>query len=429
MPHAISVLRPDQRQPGVAVIDVGQYKTACVIARLLDDGYIEILGAARRPSRGITGGVVTQLPAVRDVMLSALGEAERAAGLRAHRVCVAMSGGHQTTQHVSATTPLPRGVVASADLERVNTRARDTFVQPDRCVLHAAPVQWRLDTMVRSDMPAQAQGRTLGVDMAIISAGAGSVRNLTNTVDRTGLDLRAVVAAGYGAGLAAATDEERQLGVTVIDLGAGVTSAATFKHGRLVHFASIPVGGGHVTNDLAHALSCSLAEAERIKRHAGDMSAQAASDGSPVPVSSITGEGEPRFTSIATVSQVMRARYEEILELVHARLITALGDECIGETIVLTGGGAWVKGVTTLANAMTGQIVSGVARRGPATHVVGFCGQETRLDLTAAIGACRMVLQGVGGVMPAHALVRSAWSTGPREPMVERALNWFRRAV
>lgn len=413
------------RQPGAAVIDLGQSKTVCAIARLTEGNQIEIVGASRRPSSGLSAGIVSNIGQARDVMLSALTEAERVAGLRAHRVSVSFSGGRLSAQtFTGASVPSKRGVT-ERDMRRALAAALAQFSAEGRYGVHAIPTGWTLDGVEGVVHPRELRGAQVMVTLNVVSALSGAVHNMCHVVERTGVDLKALAAAPYAAGLGVTTEEERRLGVTVIDFGAATTAAAVFANGALTHLTSVPIGGMHVTHDLAHGVSCSLQEAERLKRHAASVADRALTDGSPVTVTPLGQEGDTRLSSVATIASVVRARYEEILELIGDRAARAPAMAHAGRHVVLTGGGAQMKGLTTLAAA----ILSANVRRGAPRGAYGVHGAETRLDLAALVGLARLALLGHDDVVSTPYPARHRRGARHNEPALTRAWNWLREAV
>jgi cell division protein FtsA len=194
-------------------------------------------------------------------------------------------------------------------------------------------------------------GERLGVDMHVVTAAAGAVRNLTSCVARCHLDIRALVVSPYAAGLAALVDDERDLGVTVIDMGGGTTTIAVFFDGNLVFTDSVPVGGGHVTNDIARGLSTPIAHAERMKTLYGSAISSLSDEREMISVPQVGEEddGQANHVPKSLLVGIIAPRLEETFELVRNRLESSGFDKIVGRRIVLTGGACQLPGTRELA--------------------------------------------------------------------------------
>lgn len=419
-------------EAGVAVVDLGQYKTLCAIVRRGDDGMMHVMGAARRPSLGMQGACVVDVAQARDGVLSALIEAERLAGLRAHRVVVTTSGGGVSSTVLEGGC-VPHSVgVTDRDMRRAMTMAMGQYDDPARTLVDMPVMGWSVDGVDGIMNPTGYAGARLGVQLAGVSAAAGAVSSLYAGVERTGVELRALVAGPYAAGEGVATREEKQRGVIVLDFGAAVTGAGVFVNGALVQVETVPFGGASVTKDVALGLDCALAEAERIKRQHGCVHDDALHDGTGVAFAHVCGEDVARgedvagMTSVASVSAMIRARYEEILDLIYDRLGAGLAGEMCVRQLVVTGGAGVVPGVVELA----GRRFGGQARLGVPRGVLHRSGAETRPDHAAVMGAARLALSGKIGLRVGGARWEAQARTGREAaPALSRAWAWLRQVV
>ena len=258
----------------LSVLDVGTSKVVCLVAELSpaeggEDGVrthvARVLGIGHQRSAGLKGGAVVDLEAAEGAIGQAVAAAERMARVEIRSVIVNLSGGRLGSRRLSAEEPVRGGPVGADDIGRALAAAGAQSLYPKRAVLHALPTGFTLDAVGPIADPSGMVGDRLRVDLHVVSAEAAAARNLMLAVERCHLGVEAVVATPYASGLAALADDEAEMGVVTIDLGAGTTGVAVFSGGRLVHLDAVAVGGHHVTMDLARGLSCRIADAERLK--------------------------------------------------------------------------------------------------------------------------------------------------------------------
>ena len=251
-----------------AALDVGSSKIACFIARTdqtVSGPRPRVVGVGHQSSRGVRAGAVVDMDAAAEAIRAAVEQAERMASQAVSSVTVTLSSGQPSSTRIAAEIDLPQREVTERELRRLLDGALSEFDAEDRVVLHAIPLSWSVDDHRGIRDPRGMFGRTLGVEVHVITAAIGPLRNLLTCVERCHFDLRGVVATPYASGLSALADDEVQLGATLIDMGAGATTAAVFAEGALLHIDAVPVGGSHVTSDVARGLSTPLAAAERLK--------------------------------------------------------------------------------------------------------------------------------------------------------------------
>ncbi len=335
----------------IAALDIGSSKMCCLIARAEDGGGLRVLGAGQHRSRGIRGGLVVDMDAAEESLRAAVDAAEGVAGERIDRVVVNVAGGQTASENVEVEMPINGHGVTETEMRRILDYARHHNAAPERSLIHAIPVGYTVDAADGIRDPRGMFGDKLGVAMHLISAAAGPVRNLVTVVERAHLDIEARVFSGYASGLACLVEDETELGVTCIDMGGGTTSIAVFVENQLVHTACLPVGGTHVTNDIARALSTPLAQAERVKTLYGSAQHASADDREILKVPLVGEEDEDATNPIprSVLVQVIQPRVEETFELVRAELETSGFDKLAGRRVVLTGGGSQLEGVRDLA--------------------------------------------------------------------------------
>jgi cell division protein FtsA len=377
-----------------AALDVGSSKVACFIAKTdqtIAGPRPRMVGVGHQSSRGVRGGAVVDMDAAAEAIRTAVEQAERMAGQAVSAVSVSLSAGQPTSTRIAAEIDLPNREVNARDLRLLLDGALSEFALEDRILLHAIPLSWSVDDHRGIRDPRGMYGKTLGVEVHVITAAVGPLRNLMTCVERCHLGLKAVVATPYASGLSALGDDEVKLGATLIDMGAGATTAAVFADGALLHIDAVPVGGAHVTADVARGLSTPLAAAERLKILYGSALDSPDDDQQMIEVPSVVGEEGAAYGSAprSLLNSIIRPRLEETFELIRDRLEAAGVEDAGGRRMVLTGGAAQLPGASELASRVFGKQVRvagpggitglGDAVAGPAFSAVsGIVRRETR---------------------------------------------------
>jgi cell division protein FtsA len=338
-----------------AALDIGSSKVACFIARADKEGPPRVIGIGHQLSEGIRNGAVSNIEALQRSISQAVATAEQMAGDNIDRITVNVSGSLLHSQTVGIELPLNGRTVNDNDLQRIV--AQGQTLAPDEEhghaleLIHTLPVHYTLDDQKGIRDPIGMTGSLLQTQLHLVSATFGPVRTLVTAIARCHLEVDKLVAAPYASGLACLVEDEMDLGSLVIDMGAGTTSFAIFFDGNLVYCDGIPVGGAHVTNDIARGLTTSVVNAERMKTLYGNAVPSAMDDREVIDVPQI-GEEAPENANHVSKSQLIRIiqpRLEEIFELVRARFEKSGCVEAAGRRVVLTGGASQMPGVRELA--------------------------------------------------------------------------------
>ncbi|PWE17875.1 cell division protein FtsA [Marinicauda salina] len=375
----MSFLRPQDeaaapRKPGLfAALDIGASKIVCFIVKTeqtLAGARPRVIGVGHQSSRGVRGGAVVDMDAAADAIREAVEKAERMAGHAVSEVTLVASAGLPASTRLAVEAPLSRGEITDRDLRRALTAGLQEFFQPGRVTLHAIPLGWRVDGHRGVKDPRGMFGRVLGVDLHIITAASDPLLNLISCVERCRLDVAGVVATPYAAGLAALAEDEMSLGAMIVDMGAHTTTLGVFAEGSLVHVDCLPVGGAHVTSDIARGLSTPLSAADRIKVLYG--SALDSPDDDQVMIETPPVGGDAGATMAqqprSLLNAVIRPRLEEVFELLRDRAETAGAAKAAGRRLVLTGGAAQLPGTAELA----GRVLNKQVRVGRPEGVAGL---------------------------------------------------------
>lgn len=353
----------------VAALDIGTSKLCCFLSRVEEEGP-RIVGIGHHVSRGLRNGLVIDIEAASQGILNTVHAAEQMAGETISEIVVNLSGGLAASRIVKAEIVLNGREVSNNDMRRVLNQGYMLKETADREVIHSIPVGFSIDGSRGIRDPRGMFGQRLGVNMNVVSANAAAVRNLAACIARCHLEIAALVVSPYAAGLAALVPDESALGVTIIDMGGGTTTIAVFFDGNIVFTDCVPVGGIHVTNDIARGLSTPIIHAERMKILYGSAIASASDEREMIAVPQVGEEddGEANHVPKSLLVGIIVPRLEETFELVRNSLEASGFDKLAGRRVVLTGGAAQLPGARELA----GLILDKQVRVGRPLRIAGL---------------------------------------------------------
>lgn len=341
-----------------AALDIGTSKVACFIARLDEMGQPHVIGIGHQSSEGVRAGLVADMEAVQRAVSAAVITAEQMAGEMIDRVIVNVAGPQLLSQTVGVALPLSGREITSADTDRLIAQAQ-TMAAEDSSnntteLLHTLPVQYMLDGQRGIREPLGMIGHTLQADYHLVSAAFGPVRTLETAVARCHLEVERLVATPLAGGLSCLVEDEMDLGCTLIDIGAGTTSIGIFFDGHMIFADGLPIGGIHITNDIARGLTTTYVHAERLKTLHGSAILSTMDEREIIDVPQV-GEEAPEFANHlpkAQLIQIIQPRLEEMFEMIRARLVKSGMTEMAGRRVVLTGGTSQLPGIRDLAGKM-----------------------------------------------------------------------------
>lgn len=373
---------PHKKPDTVAVLDIGTSKIVCMIGQIEPNFGVRLLGSGFGPSAGIKSGAVVDMDAVEACIRSAVGNAEREAGVAVHTVSVNVATRSTRSERLTARTEFASGEVAERDVKRLLKSSLAEFTEPTETFLHAIPLDWSVDGENNIQEPRGMFGASLDVDMHFVLAGIGPLRNLAHCIERCHLRMKSVMVSPYAAGLAVLTDDERDLGVTVIEMGGGITSAAIFRDDKLVHTEALSVGGQAVTNDVARGLMTPSEAAERIKMIYGSALHGANDEHETVSCPPMGAQDVLHKEPKSVLTGIIRSRVEETFEILRDRIQEADLEVYSGRRIVLTGGGSQLNGVREVAEYVFNKRV----RIGRPHGVLGLKDTLSGPDFAVAVG-------------------------------------------
>jgi cell division protein FtsA len=375
----------------IAVLDVGNSKLCCFIARVESGGRLRVIGIGHQESQGLRTSAIIDMDAAEAAILNAVHAAEQMAGETIRDVVVNLSGGHPTSQSIGVEVSIAGHEVGDIDLRRALTQGRNQCEPQDQELLHFIPVGFSIDGNRGIRDPRGMYGQRLGVNMHVITAESGPVRNLTTCINRCHLDVQAFVVSAYASGLASLVEDEMDLGVTLIDMGGGTTGIAVFYDGNVVYADSVPIGGNHVTSDIARGLSTPLNHAERIKTLYGSAITAPTDEREIIDVPQIGEDerGNANHVPKSILVGIIQPRLEEIFEHVRACLEASGFDRIAGRRVVLTGGASQLQGIRELATLILDKQI----RMGRPTRIGGLAEAVSGPAFSTAAGLLTYALQ------------------------------------
>jgi cell division protein FtsA len=370
----------------VVGLDIGTSKVCAIVGEMTEHG-VEIIGLGSHPSQGLRKGVVINIESTVNSIKKAVEEAGLMAGCEIHTVFTGISGGHIKAFNSHGIVAVKNKEVAQRDLERVIDAAKAVAIPMDREVLHVLPQDYIIDEQDGIKDPLGMSGVRLEAKVHIITGSVTAAQNIVKCCNRTGLNVAEIVLAPLAAAEAVLSDEERELGVMLVDMGGGTTDIAVYHDGTLKHTAVLGIGGNHVTNDIAAGLRTPFNDAERIKRRYGFAKARMATAEERVEVPSVGGKGAGTV-SRQILCEIIEPRLDEIFELIQREVAKSGYEGSLASGVVITGGSMLLPGAVEVAERTFGLPV----RLGVPAHVGGLVDVIDSPAYSAGVG---LVLHGM----------------------------------
>lgn len=362
-------MAPPRIEKIITALDVGSWKVCAMIAGQAADGTLHVLGTGQRESRGVQRGYVADMEQTEHVVREAIEQAERIAGLNIDDVWVAFSSGALASDIAPIESELGGHKIEQADIDDLLNAGRAGIDPEGRMILHAQPALYTLDGLTGVKNPIGLYADRLGVDIHIVMAEGAPVRNLEAAVRQAHLDVQAVVASPIAAGLSCLSEEERDLGVALVELGAAVTTVSLYAGGMLVALESLPFGSSDITDDIASAFGIRRSQAQRLQSFYGSALSSPRDNNDVIDVdpAATNAADRPRITRAQLVA-VIRQRLDHMMNEIGRTLKDLHFVGPIGRQVVLVGGGADLKGVAEYTQSALGR----AARVGRPTGLVGL---------------------------------------------------------
>ena len=348
-------------------LDIGTSKITAIVGEVNEDNQLEIIGIGSHPSRGLKKGVVVNIESTVQSIQRCVEEAELMAGCQIHSVYAGIAGSHIRSMNSHGIVAIKDREVSASDVERVIDAARAVAIPADQRVLHVMPQEFVIDQQEGIREPVGMSGVRLEAKVHLVTGAESAAQNIIKCVRRCGLEVDDIILEQLASSYSVLTDDEKELGICLVDIGGGTTDVAVFTEGAIKHTAVIPIAGDQVTNDIAVAMRTPTQYAEEIKIKYACALRQLANPDDTIEVPSV-GDREPRRLSRQTLAEVVEPRYEELLSLVHAELRRSGFEDLVAAGVVLTGGSSKMEGVVDLAE----EVFHMPVRMGLPQHVTGL---------------------------------------------------------
>lgn len=332
----------------IVALDIGTTKVCTLIAQKTSKG-LDILGVGSHPSNGLKKGSVVNIEKTVESIHNSIEEAKLMAGIEdLESATVGIAGNHIFCFNSSGVVPVKNKEINQADVDRVIEAAKAVLIPSDREILHVIPQEFKVDNTVGIKNPVGMCGSRLEVNVHIVTGKTPLIQNLIKCVEQAGLSANSIILQPLASSRSVLSQEERELGVVLIDIGGGTTDIAVWKEGSLLHSQIIPLGGSHFTNDLAVALKIPHNEAERIKLTNGTVLKDTQSADAYVTVQGLSGT-KPREVPMSFIAEILGSRAEELFQVIREVIVEKNLQYEITGGFVLTGGGALIRNLSELA--------------------------------------------------------------------------------
>jgi len=406
------VKRPDKNL--IVGLDIGTSKIVAIVGEISVDDEIEIIGIGSSRSRGLKKGVVVNIESTVHSIQRAIEEAELMAGCEIHSVYTGIAGSHIRSLNSHGIVAIRDNEVSVGDIDRVIDAARAVAIPADQKILHILPQEFVIDSQEGVKEPVGMSGVRLEAKVHMVTGAVSAAQNVVKCVRRCGLDVDDIILEQLAASYSVLTEDEKELGICLVDIGGGTTDIAVFTDGAIHHTAVIPIAGDQVTNDIAIALRTPTQHAEDIKVQYACALTQLANPEETIEVPSV-GDRPSRRLARQTLAEVVEPRYEELFTLVQAEIRRSGFEDLIAAGVVLTGGSSKMEGVVELAE----EIFHMPVRIGIPTYVAGLSDVVKSPIYSTGVGLLLF------GRKQAHEMMPQIRLDGGMKGIWERMKSWF----
>jgi cell division protein FtsA len=396
-------------------LDIGTSKVVCIVGQAGPDGMLEIVGTGLHSSSGLKKGVVVNIESTVHSIQRAIEEAELMAGCHIHSVFAGIAGSHIRSLNSHGIVAIRDREVLPLDIERVIDAARAVAIPADQEILHVLPQEFIIDNQEGVREPLGMSGVRLESKVHLVTCAANAAQNIKKCIRRCGLEVDDIILEQLASSYSVLTEDEKQLGVCLVDIGGGTTDIAIFTDGAIRHTGVIPIAGDQVTNDIAHALRTPTAHAEELKIKYACALAKLAGPEETIKVPSV-GDRPHRDLSRQALAEVIEPRYDELFTLVQAELRRSGFEDLVAAGMVLTGGTAKMEGVVELAE----EIFHMPVRLGAPHNIKGLTDIVDNPIYSTGVG---LLLYGMQQQLEGTAPSKSRESSG--ESFISRLKGWF----
>jgi cell division protein FtsA len=406
----------------IAGLDVGSAKTTAIIAEAVGDRHpmIKILGVGQSRTTGLRRGIVSDIEETTRSIQKAVQDAERMAGTKIETVYSGIAGEHVRAMTSKGIVAVNGDEISKADVDRANDVARAQPIPQDRELLHAIPQEYTVDKNSGIRDPIGMIGTRLETEMYLVTIGSSSAMNLRKSVERAGYRVRDLVLEPLASALAVLTEDEKELGVALVEMGAGTTDIAIFHEGKIRHLGTLNFGGSNVTSDIVHGLGVTQADAERLKERYGSAYEPLVDPEDVIQLPSTVAQGDRQIPR-ELLAHIIHQRMDEIFDLVQREIESAGYANRLAGGLVITGGAAAMQGVSELASSVFG---TGVRIGAPGENIGGLSDSVEAPRFSTVVG---LALYGanrltIGGTTPS---TKRTFSSPNVDKLTQRVKTWL----
>ena len=343
------------KSPIIAALDIGSSKICCLIAKIDKNETLSIIGAGFQESKGLVSGVITDMIALENSIRNCVASAEKMASVRIKNIIVGFSSDNINIENLNIEIDLKGAVIGQRDLNRAYNFLSEKHDMGNRSILHVIPFQYSIDGNKGVKNPIGMIGDKLGVEISIISSDSNTLKNLENVVKHCDLEIDEIVYTPYASGISLLSEEEKELGVALIDMGSTLTTVSIFYNGSILYTKSIPLGGNMVTNDVSRIFSLSFANAERIKIINGQLIEELENSLSTIEVDTLGEDNESTEITRRDLISVIKPRIFEIVNTINDIIIDSKYNNIIANRVVITGGASQMEGLLDFTSKVFGK--------------------------------------------------------------------------
>lgn len=399
-------------------LDIGTSKVVAIVGEITHDGMLEIIGLGSYPSRGLKKGVVVDIESTVQSIQRAVQDAELMAGCNIEAVWAGIAGSHIRSMNSHGIVAIKDKEVMYADMDRVIDAAKAVAIPADQKVLHILPQEYIIDTQEGVKEPIGMSGVRLEAKVHLVTGAVNAAQNIEKCIQRCGLRVEEIILEQLASSYAVLTDDERELGVCLIDIGGGTSDIAIFTEGAIRHTAVIPIAGDQITNDIAMALRTPTQYAEEIKVKYACALAKLAGPEETIKVRSV-GDRPARDLSRQALAEVVESRYDELFTLIQAEIRRSGFEPMLAGGIVLTGGTAKMEGAIELAE----EIFHMPVRLGAPIHAGGLKDIVNNPIHATGVGLLHYALKQRFAPLPESA------SRKTKKSLFERMKSWLQNSL
>lgn len=406
-----------QRPEIVAALDIGTNKVCCLIAEVKDTGEVEVIGFGQSPATGIRKGVIVSIESIIHSVQNAIEDARKMANEEIKEVATGIAAGHIRSYNSNAVIGVQRAdkEITKADVDKVIENARAINIPADMEIIHLIPQEFIIDGQDGIKEPIGMSGVRLEVKVHIIVASTTAIQNLIKSVNRSGYNVSDIILQQLASAKAILSEEEKELGVALIDIGGGTTDIILYSNGGIMHTSVLPIGGDHITNDIAIGLRTPKSSAEQIKRKYGVASVGMVDNNEMITIPKV-GDFDERQVPRLVLAEIIEPRVDEMLRFIKSELSRAGYVEFAPTGVVLTGGSSLLPGLKELAS----QIFEVPVRSGYPKNILGLKDIISKPMYSTGVGLLLYAAENVDYRKNMISMSRNFFSS-----FIEKIKQWF----